>query len=119
MSLRLRPARSSIGFIEPCLPSPARAPPAGDDWLHEIKHDGYRMMVRGDGGGVRIITRRGYDWTDRYPLIAAAARQISAASFLIDGEAVLADERGLAIFELLRRRTFDRVASCTPSTSSS
>jgi ATP-dependent DNA ligase len=38
-------------FIEPCLPSPAKTPPAGDDWLHEIKHDGYRLMIRRDGVG--------------------------------------------------------------------
>jgi ATP-dependent DNA ligase len=41
-------------FCEPCLPSPATKPPAGDGWLHEIKHDGFRMLVRRDGDGVRL-----------------------------------------------------------------
>jgi hypothetical protein len=51
------------GFIEPCLPSPAPNPPAGDGWIHEIKLDGFRMLARRDGAGVRLLTRRGIDWT--------------------------------------------------------
>src|SRR5947208_14975790 len=60
-------------FCEPCLPSPAEKPPAGAGWLHEIKHDGFRMLVRRDGAGVRLFTRNGHDWTGRFPLIARAA----------------------------------------------
>jgi bifunctional non-homologous end joining protein LigD len=47
--------------IEPCLPSPADRPPSGPEWLHEIKLDGFRMMVRRDPAGVRLLTRNGYD----------------------------------------------------------
>jgi ATP-dependent DNA ligase len=72
----------ATGFIEPCLPSRARELPGGSDWLHEIKFDGYRMMVRRDGAGLRLLTRRGYDWTSRYPAIAAAAGALRATSFL-------------------------------------
>ncbi len=90
--------------IEPCLPSLTRKPPSGPGWLHEIKHDGYRMMVRRDATGVRIITRNGYDWTSRYPLITAAAMAIKAKAFLIDGEAVSCDDSGLAVFERIRHR---------------
>jgi bifunctional non-homologous end joining protein LigD len=61
---------SSEGFVEPCLPTRAANPPSGPDWVHEIKHDGYRLIVRRDGDGVRLFTRRGYDWTARYPAIA-------------------------------------------------
>ena len=61
----MRPA----GFIEPCLPSTCSLPPSGDRWLHEIKHDGYRMLARREGHRVRLFTRNGYDWTDRFPLI--------------------------------------------------
>jgi ATP-dependent DNA ligase len=57
------------GFIEPCLPSPAEHPPAGPEWVHEIKHDGYRLMARRDPIGIRLITRNGHDWSPRYPLI--------------------------------------------------
>jgi ATP-dependent DNA ligase len=60
------------GFIEPCLPSPASKPPAGAGWIHEIKHDGFRLMARRDAAGVRLFTRRGSDWTGRYPMIATA-----------------------------------------------
>jgi hypothetical protein len=56
------------------------------DWVHEIKHDGYRLIVRRDGKAVRLFTRRGHDWTDRYPAIAAAAGKLRARSFTIDGE---------------------------------
>jgi bifunctional non-homologous end joining protein LigD len=49
----------AAGFIEPCLPSPAQTPPAGPDWLHEIKHDGFRILARRDAEGVRLYTRNG------------------------------------------------------------
>ena len=75
------------GFIEPCLPSKAVRPPSGPLWVHEIKHDGYRLMVRRDGARVRCFTRDGHDWADRLPAIVVAALRIKAASFLIDGEA--------------------------------
>jgi ATP-dependent DNA ligase len=57
--------------------------------VHEIKHDGYRPIVRRDGATVRLFTRRGYDWTDRYPAIATAAGKPRAKSFTMDGEAVV------------------------------
>ncbi len=56
MSLRER-TRPGLGIIEPCPPSPAKAPPSGPGWLHEIKHDGFRIMARRDSSGVRLITR--------------------------------------------------------------
>ena len=71
-------------FIPPCLPSPAERPPSGSGWIHEIKHDGFRMMVRRDAAGVRLLTRNGHDWTDRYPQIAEAAGALQIRSFLLD-----------------------------------
>src|SRR5215471_19846190 len=59
-------------FIEPCLPSPADRPPSGPDWIHEVKHDGYRLMARRDPVGVRLLTRNAHDWASRFPLIVAA-----------------------------------------------
>ena len=50
------------GFIKPCLPSKVSRPPSGALWVHEIKHDGYRLMVRRDGSRVRCFTRGGHDW---------------------------------------------------------
>jgi bifunctional non-homologous end joining protein LigD len=94
-------------FCEPCLPSPAEKPPAGAGWLHEIKHDGFRMLVRRDAAGVRLFTRNGHDWTGRFPLIARAALSLKAASCLIDGEAVACDDNGLPVFDRLRYRPDD------------
>ena len=76
------------GFIEPCLPSRADRPPSGPGWVHEIKHDGYRMMVRRHASGVWLLTRNGYDWTGRFPSILEAGSGLKAHSCLIDGEAV-------------------------------
>jgi bifunctional non-homologous end joining protein LigD len=80
-------------FIEPCLPSPADKPPSGANWIHEIKHDGFRLMVRRDPVGIRLITRRGNDWTNRYPLLVEAVNHLKVRSCLIDGEVVCCDER--------------------------
>jgi ATP-dependent DNA ligase len=92
------------GFIDPCIPTLAAKPPAGPDWVHEIKHDGYRLIVRRDGDAVHLFTRRGYDWTDRYPAIAAAAGKLRAQSFTVDGEAVVVGADGVAVFDALHRR---------------
>jgi bifunctional non-homologous end joining protein LigD len=91
-------------FIEPCLPSPAERPPSGPDWIHEIKHDGYRLMERRDAAGVRLLTRNGYNWATRYRLIVAAVGALKVRSCLIDGEAVVCNDKGLAMFEWLRRK---------------
>jgi bifunctional non-homologous end joining protein LigD len=92
------------GFVTPCSPTRATQPPSGPDWVHEIKHDGYRMMVRREGATVRLFTRRGYDWTDRYPAIAAAAAKLRARSFTLDGEAVVCGADGVAMFDAIHRR---------------
>jgi ATP-dependent DNA ligase len=83
------PPRSD-GYIPPCIPTRAAKPPVGLDWVHEIKHHGYRLQVRRQGSLVRLFTRHGYDWTDRYPAIAATAGMLRARSFTIDGEAIVA-----------------------------
>jgi ATP-dependent DNA ligase len=92
------------GFIDPCIPIRAVKPPAGPDWVHEIKHDGYRLIVRREGAAVRLFTRRGYDWTERYPAIASAAAKLRARSFTLDGEAVVCGADGVAVFDALHRR---------------
>jgi ATP-dependent DNA ligase len=102
--LRSRIPIAGAGFIEPCLPSLATKPPSGPEWIHEIKHDGYRLMICRDTAGMRLLTRRGYDWTARFPAIASAASVLRAKSFLIDGEAVCCDDKGIAVFDKLRQR---------------
>jgi bifunctional non-homologous end joining protein LigD len=102
--LPVPPSPPRSGFIEPCLPSAAERPPSGPDWVHEIKHDGYRLMARRDSVGIRLLTRNGYDWASRYPLIVEAVDRLKVRSCLIDGEAVACDENGLAVFARLRRK---------------
>jgi bifunctional non-homologous end joining protein LigD len=92
-------SRPRLGFVEPCLPSPAERPPSGPGWLHEIKHDGFRIMARRDRAGVRLITRHGNDFTWRFPLAVAAISALPGRSFLIDGEAIVTNGDGLAVFE--------------------
>jgi ATP-dependent DNA ligase len=102
--LRKRLAADRASFIEPCLPSSAPKPPAGPNWIHEIKHDGYRLMARRDPVGIRLITRNGHDWAARYPLVVEAVNHLKVRSCLIDGEVVCCDEKGVAAFHLLRHR---------------
>jgi bifunctional non-homologous end joining protein LigD len=108
MNVRVAIPISALGFIPPCLPNRADRPPSGPGWIHEIKHDGFRMMVRRNGAKTRLFTRNGYDWTDRYPLIRQAAHAVCAQSFLLDGEAVNCTEDGLPDFDSLRQRRNDR-----------
>ena len=71
-----------LGFIEPCLPTAGNKPRTGPEWVHEIKHDGYRLLVLREGDRVRLFTRRGSDWSKRYPRIVDAARKLKARSFM-------------------------------------
>src|SRR5215208_3320028 len=93
--LRTNADRRPYGFVEPCRPSKADRPPSGPQSVHEVKHDGFRLMVRRDGARVRCFTRNGHDWADRFPAIVEAARTIKVASFLIDGEAVICRHDGV------------------------
>jgi bifunctional non-homologous end joining protein LigD len=93
--------------FEPCIPTRGTKVPAGPDWLHEIKHDGYRLIVQREGKRVRLFTRNGYDWTDRYPLIAEAALRNRSSSFVVDGEAVLLGVDGISDFNGLHSRRHD------------
>jgi len=102
MSLLSERAAPRLGIIEPCLPSPAKAPPSGPGRIHEIKHDGFRILARRDSAGVRLITRAGNDISSRFPFIAMAIGKLQVRSCLIDGEAIVCDENGLAVFDLIR-----------------
>jgi len=80
--------RLSTGFVAPCLPTKAHTLPAGSLWLHEIKHDGFRVIARKDGERVRLYSRPGNDFTRRFPLIVEALARLRPRSCIIDGEAV-------------------------------
>ena len=107
--MRIR-SGAPAGFIEPCLPSTADKPPSGASWIHEIKHDGYRLMARRDPVGIRLLTRKGNDWSSRFPLVVEAVNHLKVRSCLIDGEVVCCDARGLAVFHVLRQRRNEATA---------
>jgi bifunctional non-homologous end joining protein LigD len=92
------------------LPTKALDVPAGSDWLHEIKYDGYRMMLIRDQDGVRLISRGGYDWARRFPLIVAAALKLRQKQFVLDGEVVVLDKDGVSNFDALASRKHDKRA---------
>jgi bifunctional non-homologous end joining protein LigD len=102
--LRTSADRRPSGFVEPCRPSKATAPPSGPEWVHEIKHDGFRLMVWREGSRVRCFTRGGFDWADRFPAIVEAASCLRPQSFLIDGEVIVCRPDGLSDFDALRYR---------------
>ena len=96
--------RRPTGFVEPCQLPKANRPPTDPLWVHEIKHDGYRLMVRRVGARVRCFTKGGHDWADRFPAIVEAALRIQASSFILDGEAVVVSDDGRPDFHALRTR---------------
>jgi bifunctional non-homologous end joining protein LigD len=75
--------------------------PSGPEWIHEIKHDGYRLIGVRRGNRVRLFTRRGYDWTNRFPKISEALMSLKAESVTIDGEAVICGPDGISDFDKL------------------
>ena len=96
-----------FAFIAPCLPIKAPRPPTGALWVHEIKHDGFRIIARKDGRRVRLYSRVGNDLTDRFPLIVEALGGLRSRSVTLDGEAVACDDNGMSNFDRLRHRRDD------------
>jgi bifunctional non-homologous end joining protein LigD len=96
------------GFIAPCLPTKAHTLPSGSQWLHEIKHDGFRIIARKTGAQVRLYSRPGNDLTHRFPLIVETLTGLRSRSCIIDGEAVCCcDEDGMPNFDRIRYRRYD------------
>src|SRR6516164_4137428 len=95
------------GFIAPCLPTKTDKLPSGGQWLHEIKHDGFRIIARKNGAQVRLYSRPGNDLTHRFPLIVETLARLRSRSCIIDGEAVACDDNGIASFNLIRYRRHD------------
>jgi DNA ligase D-like protein (predicted ligase) len=100
--IRSKSESPRLSFIEPLLPSSAPVAPEGDDWIHELKHDGYRTLLVVNQDRVRAFTRRGNDWTDIYQPIVAAAAKLRCRSAIIDGEVIVQNEDGLADFLALK-----------------
>jgi bifunctional non-homologous end joining protein LigD len=108
---RLRAADQLQPRFDPCLPRLAPKPPAGSGWLHEIKHDGFRILAHRDGSAVRLITRNGNDFAGRFPLIIAAVAALPARSCVVDGEAIACEKNGLSVFEMIRWRQHDNAVT--------
>jgi bifunctional non-homologous end joining protein LigD len=114
----LRMPTLPAGFIAPCLPIKAETLPSGGLWLHEIKHDGFRIIARKDGERVRLYSRPGNDLTRRFPLIVETLARLRSRSCIIDGEAVACDDKGMASFDRIRYRGTTATCSSMPSTCS-
>ncbi len=100
------------GFIEPMLPTLVDEAPDGDAWVHEIKYDGYRTQLVLAGQDSRAFTRNGYDWTDKYGIVVAAAKALKCRSAVIDGEMCVQNADGVTDFKALRsaiRRSPERL----------
>jgi bifunctional non-homologous end joining protein LigD len=90
------------GFVEPALASSIHKAPSGERWIHEVKFDGYRVQVHLANTAVKIFTRRGNDWTNRFKKIADDAWHINAGSAIIDGEVIVPSENGVSDFSVLQ-----------------
>jgi len=106
-ALKSIPSEKFPNFIPPQLAKSCTSPPTGDDWIHELKLDGYRIQVQirpGSGGKKRValLTRKGLDWTHRMPELASAAEQLPVESAVLDGEVVVIDEKGGTSFSDLQ-----------------
>lgn len=93
-----RPADPQPKFIAPCLASLADGVARGDGWVHEIKFDGYRLQVRIHGDDIRLLTRTGLDWTERFGALVKAIAALQLDSAILDGEVVVQDASGASSF---------------------
>lgn len=97
---KAKPVAALPDFIEPQLCKSLEKPPAGAGWAHEIKFDGYRMQLRTVGAAARLLTRKGLDWSDKFPEIVAAGAGL--ADGIVDGEVVALDHTGAPDFAALQ-----------------
>ncbi|RJT37613.1 ATP-dependent DNA ligase [Mesorhizobium waimense] len=85
------------------MPTLVEKPPEGDDWIHEVKFDGYRSQIIIDDADVRIFTRRGLDWSAKYRDLVDAAKELNVQNAIVDGEIIVTNEAGLSDFAALRK----------------
>jgi len=90
-------------FVTPCLATLVDKAPEDKRWEHETKFDGYRIQARLDRGKVKLLTRKGFDWTARFPSVAHDVARLRARTALVDGEVVVEDSKGISRFSLLQQ----------------
>ena len=95
--------RNGLAFIEPCLAQLTDEPPSSDNWVHEIKYDGYRIQAHVEHGRVKLLTRNAHDWTDKFGALGQEFAEIGVRSAIIDGEAIVQDTTGVPDFDALAR----------------
>ncbi|MDP9127655.1 MAG: non-homologous end-joining DNA ligase [Pseudomonadota bacterium] len=88
-------------FINPEFPAEAATPPTGGEWLHEIKYDGYRASARIENAKVKILTRRGHDWTSNFKAVADELVRLPVSNAMLDGEMVALRDDGTSSFREL------------------
>ena len=98
-------------FVSPQLATLVKEPPSGDEWLHELKFDGYRMLCRVDRGRVTVWSRNGKDWTEKFQNVVEAVKSLKATSAMLDGEIVIVDAEGRSSFQKLQRAMGKTVTS--------
>jgi ATP-dependent DNA ligase len=95
--------------FRPCLPTRVPVPPSGRNWIHEAKHDGFRIIARRIGSVIRLQTKQGYDWARRYTLVVDAIRNLKVRSVVLDGE-VMCFTKGREDFDKLWNQLHDHEA---------
>jgi bifunctional non-homologous end joining protein LigD len=107
---RKRSALAPASFIDPCLPTRADHAPVADGWVHEIKHDGFRLQIHARKDRVRLYTMTGVNWTERYPWIVQDVARLDVDHAIIDAECCCDGENGITDFNRLHSRTYDALA---------
>ena len=107
LAFRLQPPIFPVMQFRPAIPTRGTKVPTSPDWIHEIKYDGFRLIVHRDGSRVRLLTRNGHNWANRYPWIVESALKNRNRHFVIDGEAVVLGVDGIADFNALYSRKHD------------
>ena len=90
-------------FLPPQLATLVSEPPRGDEWLHELKFDGYRMICHLNKGKARFWSRNGKDWTEKFPNLAESLKTLPATNAILDGEVVIVDKAGRSSFQRLQQ----------------
>ncbi|MBD9539975.1 ATP-dependent DNA ligase [Ensifer sp. ENS04] len=96
--------------IEPCAPIRVKEPPSGEQWVHEIKWDGWRLHVHIEPGRIRLLSKEGRDLTARFPAIVESAASFGDRAMILDGEAVVLDQTGRSVFNLVQKARSARAA---------
>ncbi len=107
---RKRSGLAPAAFIDPCLPTRVEKAPTAEGWVHEIKHDGFRLQIHARKGRVRLYTMTGVDWTDRYPWIVQDVARLNIDHAILDAECCCDGENGLTDFNRLQARVYDASA---------